>query len=141
MRAASGEPIVLALDSAGLGCSVLVAVGETVLAVERSAAMHGQAERLLPMVDTVVRKSGLSPAALDIVATTTGPGSFTGIRVGLAAVRGIALATGWCDRVRSCGRRPCYKGLQAWRRSTPRGSRKPPGRALRTTLRSRLLPA
>jgi len=94
MRAASGEPIVLALDSAGLGCSVLVAVGETVLAVERSAAMHGQAERLLPMVDTVVRKSGLSPAALDIVATTTGPGSFTGIRVGLAAVRGIALATG-----------------------------------------------
>ena len=94
MRAASGEPIVLALDSAGLGCSVLVAAGGTVLAAERSAAMHGQAERLLPMVDAVMRKSALSPAALDIVATTTGPGSFTGIRVGLAAVRGIALATG-----------------------------------------------
>ena len=94
MRAASGEPIVLALDSAGSGCSVLVAAGQTVLAAERCTTMRGQSERLLPMVDAVVRKSGLSPAALDIVATTIGPGSFTGIRVGLAAVRGIALATG-----------------------------------------------
>src|SRR5215472_4887662 len=94
MRAASDEPIVLALDSAGSGCSVLVAAGATVLAVERCTTMRGHAERLLPMVDAVVRKSGLSPPALDIVATTIGPGSFTGIRVGLAAVRGIALSTG-----------------------------------------------
>jgi len=93
MRAASDEPIVLALDSAGSGCSVLVAAGATVLAVERCTTMRGQAERLLPMVDAVVRKSGLSPVALDIVAATIGPGSFTGIRVGLAAVHGIVLAT------------------------------------------------
>jgi tRNA threonylcarbamoyladenosine biosynthesis protein TsaB len=94
MRAACGEPIVLALDCAGSGCSVVVAEGETVLAAERCTAARGQAERLLPMVDAVIRKSGLSALALDIVGTTIGPGSFTGIRVGLAAVRGIALATG-----------------------------------------------
>jgi tRNA threonylcarbamoyladenosine biosynthesis protein TsaB len=94
MTAASREPIVLALDSAGSGCSVLVAAGATVLAAERCTSARGQAERLLPMVDAVVRKSGLSKSALDIVATTIGPGSFTGIRVGLAAARGIALATG-----------------------------------------------
>lgn len=94
MKAASGEPIVLALDSAGSGCSVVVAAGETVLAAERCTTERGQAERLLPMVDAVIRKSGLSALALDIVGTTIGPGSFTGIRVGLAAGRGIAFATG-----------------------------------------------
>jgi tRNA threonylcarbamoyladenosine biosynthesis protein TsaB len=88
------DPIVLAIDSAGSGCSVVVAAGATVLAAERCTTERGQAERLLPMVDAVIRKSGLSPLALDIVGTTIGPGSFTGIRVGLAAVRGIALATG-----------------------------------------------
>ena len=45
------------------------------------------------MVDAVMRKAGLSASALDIVGTTIGPGSFTGIRIGLATVRGIALAT------------------------------------------------
>ena len=84
----------LALDSAGTGCSVVVAAGDNVLAAERCTAAHGQAERLLPIVDAVMRKSGLSSLALDIVGTTIGPGSFTGIRVGLAAVRGIALSTG-----------------------------------------------
>jgi len=94
MRVAPAEPIVLALDSAGSGCSVVVAAGETVLATERCATARGQAERLLPTVDAAVRKSGLSALALDIVGATIGPGSFTGIRVGLAAARGIALATG-----------------------------------------------
>jgi tRNA threonylcarbamoyladenosine biosynthesis protein TsaB len=94
MRAASGEPIVLALDSAGSGCSVVVAAGERVLAAERCAVARGQAERLLPMIDAVMCKSGLSALALDIVGATIGPGSFTGIRVGLSAARGIALATG-----------------------------------------------
>ena len=94
VTATSGEPIVLALDSAASGCSVVLAAGETVLAAERCANARGQTERLLPIVDAVMRKSGLSAAALDIVGATIGPGSFTGIRIGLAAVRGIALATG-----------------------------------------------
>jgi tRNA threonylcarbamoyladenosine biosynthesis protein TsaB len=55
--------------------------------------MHGQAESLLPMVDTVMRKARLSASVLDIIGTSIGPGSFTGVRVGLAAAHGIALAT------------------------------------------------
>ncbi len=53
---------------------------------------HGQAEALLPMVETAMRRAGLPAAVLDFAAATVGPGSFTGIRVGLAAAHGIALA-------------------------------------------------
>ena len=86
--------MVLALDSAGSGCSVVVASGETVLGAESDTAMHGQAEKLLPMVDSVMRRAGLPASALDNIGVTVGPGSFTGIRIGLAAARGIAHATG-----------------------------------------------
>jgi tRNA threonylcarbamoyladenosine biosynthesis protein TsaB len=54
--------------------------------------MHGQAEALMPLVDGAMREARRTVSALDLVAVTTGPGSFTGIRVGLAAARGIALA-------------------------------------------------
>jgi tRNA threonylcarbamoyladenosine biosynthesis protein TsaB len=65
-----------------------------VLAAGRDTAMHGQAERLLPMVASVMSAAELSASALDIIGVTIGPGSFTGIRAGLAAANGIALATG-----------------------------------------------
>lgn len=68
--------------------------GDGLLGAEELAMAHGQAEALLPMIDRVMRAVPLQPAALDIVAATVGPGSFTGIRVGLAAARGIALACG-----------------------------------------------
>jgi tRNA threonylcarbamoyladenosine biosynthesis protein TsaB len=84
----------LALDSAGLACSVAVSLGEEVVAEERIGTMHGQAEVLLPLVDRAMREAGQMAGALDLVVATVGPGSFTGIRVGLAAARGIALATG-----------------------------------------------
>ncbi|HXC90827.1 MAG TPA: tRNA (adenosine(37)-N6)-threonylcarbamoyltransferase complex dimerization subunit type 1 TsaB, partial [Stellaceae bacterium] len=85
-------PLILALDAAGGGCSAAVVAGDEVLGLRHAAMMHGQAEALLPLVDEAMRASGLTVAALDLVAVTTGPGSFTGIRVGLAAARGIALA-------------------------------------------------
>ena len=66
--------------------------GRLALAAERQELRHGHAERLLPMIDRVVGAAGLAPAALDIVAAAVGPGGFTGIRVGLGAARGIALA-------------------------------------------------
>jgi tRNA threonylcarbamoyladenosine biosynthesis protein TsaB len=94
MMPAAGELVVLALDAAGLGASVAVAVGEEILAEERDALPHGQAERLLPMIDRAMRQAGQRPDNLALVAVTVGPGSFTGIRVGLAAARGVALATG-----------------------------------------------
>ena len=83
----------MALDTAGLACSVAVTVAGELAYTERFESTRGQAERLLPMVDRALSRAGLPPGALDFVAVTVGPGSFTGIRIGLAAARGIALAT------------------------------------------------
>ena len=65
-----------------------------VLAAERQALRHGHAEALLPMVARVMTAARLRPGEVDFVAVATGPGGFTGIRVGLAAAHGIALAAG-----------------------------------------------
>ncbi|HEX5958428.1 MAG TPA: tRNA (adenosine(37)-N6)-threonylcarbamoyltransferase complex dimerization subunit type 1 TsaB [Hyphomicrobiaceae bacterium] len=54
----------------------------------------GHAERLFPMLSAMMEKSGLSFAALDRIAVTVGPGSFTGVRIGIATARGLALAAG-----------------------------------------------
>ncbi|MGH7098829.1 MAG: tRNA (adenosine(37)-N6)-threonylcarbamoyltransferase complex dimerization subunit type 1 TsaB, partial [Stellaceae bacterium] len=88
----SEAPVVLALDVAGLASSVAVATGETLLAAERIDSAHGQAEHLMPLIEQAMRRAGLAAADLDLIAATIGPGSFTGLRAGLAAARGIALA-------------------------------------------------
>jgi len=88
------DAVVLAIDTAGSVCSAAVAQGDAVLASERRAMRHGHGETLLPMIDRVMTAAGLAPERLDIVAAATGPGGFTGIRVGLAAAHGITLATG-----------------------------------------------
>lgn len=86
------QPVILGIETAGLACSAAIGVGGRLASAERIECVHGQAEMLLPLVDRVMVVAGLLPNALDIVASTVGPGSFTGIRVGLAAARGIALA-------------------------------------------------
>lgn len=89
----SPEPILLGIETAGSRCSVAIARGGTVLAYESRPLRHGHGEVLMPMLDRVMADAALSPRDLRIVAVATGPGGFTGIRVGLAAARGIALAT------------------------------------------------
>jgi tRNA threonylcarbamoyladenosine biosynthesis protein TsaB len=84
----------LAIETAGSNCSVAVAQGAAVLAAERLALRHGHAEALFPMITRVMAAAGLAASQLAAVAVTIGPGGFTGIRVGLAAAHGIALAVG-----------------------------------------------
>ena len=87
-------PVVLAFDTAGSACSVAMARGDRVLAHERREMRHGHAEALLPMIDRVTAAAGCTPTEIDTVAVTVGPGGFTGIRAGLAAAHGVALAAG-----------------------------------------------
>lgn len=83
----------LAIDTAASACSAAVwNAGGVVECLQPMA--RGHAEALLPMILEVMRSAGTSFSELDAVAVSVGPGAFTGLRVGLAAARGIALAAG-----------------------------------------------
>jgi tRNA threonylcarbamoyl adenosine modification protein YeaZ len=87
---------VLAIDTALAACSAAVFDSEhaTIVASETLPMTRGHAEAVMPLIARVMDRAGIEFAALDRIAVTVGPGSFTGLRVGIAAARGIALATG-----------------------------------------------
>lgn len=85
---------VLAFDTSTTGCSVALVEKGRLLAHRSEELGRGQTEALLPMIDQVMAEAELGFDALDLVATTIGPGAFTGLRIGLAAAQGIALAAG-----------------------------------------------
>ena len=83
---------ILAADTALGACSVAVLDVGRVMAHRFEAMERGHAEALAPMVEDAMRKSGIAFADLDRLAVTTGPGTFTGQRVGLAFMRGLRVA-------------------------------------------------
>jgi tRNA threonylcarbamoyladenosine biosynthesis protein TsaB len=89
-----GAMIVLAIDTALDACSaaVLDTDAPALLASESQPMPRGHAEALMPLIDRVMSAAGIAYLALDRIAVTVGPGSFTGLRVGLSAARGIGLA-------------------------------------------------
>jgi len=85
---------VLAVDTTTERGSVAVTEDDSVSGEVRVASPEGHSRRLLPAVDFLLQSLGLRPADLDAFAVTTGPGSFTGLRVGLSTVQGLALGAG-----------------------------------------------
>lgn len=89
---------ILAFDTCFDACSVCVAQRRDDAVVELASARErfetGHAERLVPMIDEVMGRAGIAFEDLDRLAVTVGPGTFTGTRIGIAAARGLALATG-----------------------------------------------
>lgn len=83
---------ILAADTALGACSVAVLDGTRVLAHRFEAMERGHAEALAPMVEETMREAGIAFADIARLAVTTGPGTFTGQRVGLAFMRGLRVA-------------------------------------------------
>ena len=90
---------VLAIDTALEACSAAVfdasggdAAHGRILASESLVMTRGHAEALMPLIARVMDRAQIEFGELDRIAVTTGPGSFTGLRVGISAARGIALA-------------------------------------------------
>jgi len=85
---------VLAVDTTTERGSVAVTADDAVSGEVRLASPEGHSRRLLPAIDFLLQSLGLRPDELDAFAVTTGPGSFTGLRVGLSTVQGLALGAG-----------------------------------------------
>ncbi len=82
----------LAIDTSGPYCSAALAGSDGILAAESERIERGHAERLMPMIDGIFASTGQAYGDLGRIGTTTGPGSFTGVRIGVATARGLALA-------------------------------------------------
>ncbi len=84
---------ILGLDTATYTSGIAVLDGDRVLAEARHDA-SGQKSDLLVAIDLVCKRAGVAPGELDAVAVGAGPGSFTGLRIGMATAKGIAFAVG-----------------------------------------------
>lgn len=89
--------MILAIDTSAAQCAVALTasrLGEGAPVAERQAMERGHAEHLFPMIEAVLATAGAVYRDLSRIAVCTGPGSFTGVRIGVAAARGLALGRG-----------------------------------------------
>lgn len=85
---------ILGIDSSGLVASAAVLVDDTIVSEFTVNNKKTHSQTLLPMIDQAVKMSGILKSDLDAVAVAAGPGSFTGLRIGSSAAKGIAYVLG-----------------------------------------------
>jgi tRNA threonylcarbamoyladenosine biosynthesis protein TsaB len=91
--AGGSAPLLLALETATRATSVALLRGEELIAEETGVVGGSAAESLLPAIDAVLREAGAGVSQLEAFAVSIGPGSFTGLRVGLATLKGLAFGS------------------------------------------------
>jgi tRNA threonylcarbamoyladenosine biosynthesis protein TsaB len=84
--------LVLALDTCFAACQAALVRDDLAVGVASEPMARGHQERLAPMLQTLLAETGVALAEVDRIAVTVGPGSFTGLRVGVAFAKGLALA-------------------------------------------------
>ncbi|MGP3695770.1 tRNA (adenosine(37)-N6)-threonylcarbamoyltransferase complex dimerization subunit type 1 TsaB [Rhodobacter sp. NSM] len=88
------EPKILAFDTSAAHCAAALLCGDRLVALREEPMEKGQAERLMPLLEELLSEGGIGWGDLDALAVGTGPGNFTGVRIAVAAARGLALAVG-----------------------------------------------
>ena len=87
-------PCVLAFDTSAAHCAAALLSDNTVIAERCEEMAKGQAERLLPLIEDLLRDNGLAMSDLTALGVGVGPGNFTGIRISVATARGLAMSLG-----------------------------------------------
>ena len=88
------DRLVLGFDTSAAHCAAALLSGDRLLAARAEEMGRGQAERLMPLLEDVLAEAGYGWRDLDRIGCGTGPGNFTGIRISVAAARGLALSLG-----------------------------------------------
>ncbi len=83
---------IIAIDSSGLVATVAIATGESIIAEYTVNYKKTHSQTLLPMLDEISRMTELDLDTIDAIAVAAGPGSFTGLRIGSATAKGLAMA-------------------------------------------------
>ena len=86
--------LILALDTTTRAGSVAVTRDDELLALVDGDASRTHGERLPAEIDEALHRANVERAALDLLVVATGPGAFTGLRIGLAAIQGVSMVTG-----------------------------------------------
>ena len=84
----------LAVDTSGLGCSVAVTTEDRLLAELNLRNNETNSKHLMSIIESLLRIAGMKLSELDAFVVSRGPGSFTGLRIGLSTVKGLALSLG-----------------------------------------------
>ena len=85
--------VILCLETSTTKCSVAVAVDGRIIALqEDNNNQYSHAEKLHPFIDQVLAKSGILKSSLEAIAVSKGPGSYTGLRIGVSAAKGLCFA-------------------------------------------------
>ncbi|MFD1797026.1 tRNA (adenosine(37)-N6)-threonylcarbamoyltransferase complex dimerization subunit type 1 TsaB [Paracoccus aurantiacus] len=86
------EALTLGFDTSAAHCAAALLSGDQLLAEVHEEMAKGQAERLMPLIEEMLAGSGANWRDLALIGVGTGPGNFTGIRISVAAARGLALS-------------------------------------------------
>ncbi|MBR5056772.1 MAG: tRNA (adenosine(37)-N6)-threonylcarbamoyltransferase complex dimerization subunit type 1 TsaB [Bacteroidales bacterium] len=88
------HPVILMIETSTEWCSVAVSEGETIVARRLTQTGRQHASLLAPFVDEVLKEAGLKASDCDAVAVSEGPGSYTGLRVGVSTAKGLCFGAG-----------------------------------------------
>ncbi|WP_111558272.1 tRNA (adenosine(37)-N6)-threonylcarbamoyltransferase complex dimerization subunit type 1 TsaB [Paracoccus sediminilitoris] len=86
------DRLTLGFDTSAAHCAAALLRGDEVLAERQEEMTKGQAERLMPLLEEMLAEAGVGWHDLSVIGVGIGPGNFTGIRIAVAAARGLALA-------------------------------------------------
>lgn len=86
--------MILGIDSSAITAGCALCDGDRIIAEEFLNTKHTHSQTLLPMVESMMKSAGVSFGDIEAIAVTAGPGSFTGLRIGVAAVKGMAMGAG-----------------------------------------------